>query len=118
MHLKHVFCQINADSRNVPHGSSCRFKWLLDTSTLAQLMPCRAGAPMPLNPVTPTIDFLHVFLLPTGAKPHLVTSVSVAWSQIWSQLDPDEIVFYLRRDSGLTHWSQSYVRQHACQRRT
>jgi hypothetical protein len=53
MHLKYVFCQINADSRNVPHGRSCRFKWLLDTSTLAQLMPCRAGASMPLNPVAP-----------------------------------------------------------------
>jgi hypothetical protein len=46
------------------------------------------------NPVTPTIDFLHVFLLPTDAKPPLVTSISVAWSQIWSQLGPRKFVFY------------------------
>jgi len=39
---------VDTDSRNVHPGRSRWFKWLLDTSTLAQLMPLKAGASIPL----------------------------------------------------------------------
>src|SRR2546425_3880213 len=46
--LKDILCQIKPNRRNVHRGRSCRFEWLRNTSTLAHLMPCRAGASMPL----------------------------------------------------------------------
>jgi hypothetical protein len=49
MHLKNSLCQIDPNLRNVHRGRSCWFEWLLDTSTLAQLMPLKAGASMPLE---------------------------------------------------------------------
>src|SRR5438876_11459684 len=46
--LKDILCQIKPNRRNVHRCRSCRFEWLRNTSTLAPLMPCRAGASMPL----------------------------------------------------------------------
>jgi hypothetical protein len=46
--LKNQLCQIDPNLRNVHRGRSCWIKWLLDTSTLAQLMPLKAGASMTL----------------------------------------------------------------------
>jgi hypothetical protein len=48
MHLKKHLCQIDPNRRNVHRGRSCWFKWLLDTSTLAQMMPLKVGASIPL----------------------------------------------------------------------
>jgi hypothetical protein len=48
VHLEDNFCQIDPNLRNVHPGRSCWFKWLISTSTLAQLMPYQAGASMPL----------------------------------------------------------------------
>src|ERR1039458_2481783 len=45
---KNILCQIEPNLRNVHRGRSCWFKWSLDTSTLAHLMPRQAGASMPL----------------------------------------------------------------------
>src|ERR1022692_1360055 len=53
VHLKNILCQIEPNLRNVHRGRSCWFKWLLDTSTLAQLMPLKVGASMPLTVVSP-----------------------------------------------------------------
>ena len=36
MHLEQVLCQIDTDCRNLHDGRPSRFKWLLDTSTLAR----------------------------------------------------------------------------------
>src|ERR1022692_4624218 len=51
--LKNQLCQIDSNLGNVHLGRSCWFKWLLDTSTLAQLMPLKVGASMPLTVVSP-----------------------------------------------------------------
>jgi hypothetical protein len=48
VHLKDKLCQIDSNRRNVHRGRSCLVKWLLDTSTLAHLMPLKAGASIPL----------------------------------------------------------------------
>jgi hypothetical protein len=49
LNLENQLCQIDPDLRNVHPGRSCFRWWLLDTSTLAQLMPCKVGASMPLR---------------------------------------------------------------------
>src|ERR1022692_2099304 len=51
--LKNQLCQIDSNLGNVHLGRSCWFKWLLDTSTLAQLMPLKVGASMPLAVKSP-----------------------------------------------------------------
>jgi hypothetical protein len=50
------------------------------------------------NSATPTIDLIQVFLLAAYVEAYLVTSILMAWSQIWSQLGAGKFVFYLRRD--------------------
>jgi len=35
MDLEHIFCKVNANRRNLHSGRSPRFKWLINTSTLA-----------------------------------------------------------------------------------
>src|SRR5271168_4940411 len=48
MHLKNQFCQIDAYCRNVHTDAPLGPSGCHNTSTLAQLMPSRVGAPMPL----------------------------------------------------------------------
>src|ERR1022692_230763 len=68
VHLKNILCQIEPNLRNVHRGRSCWFKWSLDTSTLAHLMPRQAGASMPLLiPVSekpaPPLNSVHMMRL-------------------------------------------------------
>src|ERR1019366_8807342 len=48
VHLENSLCQIKPNLRSLHRGRSCWFKWSLNTSTLAHLMPRQAGASMPL----------------------------------------------------------------------
>src|SRR5216684_500034 len=52
VNLEDQLCQIDPNPRNVHRGRSCLFKWLLDTSTLAQMMPLKVGASIPLQVVS------------------------------------------------------------------
>src|ERR1700736_1060599 len=47
MHLKHHFCQIDPNGRNL-HGDAPFHKWLACTSTLAPRCRLRKGASIPL----------------------------------------------------------------------
>src|SRR5258708_39474474 len=78
VYLEDEFCQIDPNLRNVHLGRSCWFKWLLDTSTLAQVMPLKAGASMPLE-----MDTLRFRTLSTASDP----PQSRVWRRKHSSID-------------------------------